>query len=166
MIYSCSFPSESCEAYCCFIPLVTFVPSITSVVFSTGQCGKLGIAPYGPREFARVVSANKSDSILRRSTRVGSLPLRSACPSTHCTLVGMSRHHSSRRLCYVLTRSQSHSALWYILATSFWLHLFTSASLSQTILTERRLILPDLARTPIAASPAQIHPSSDQYKVI
>jgi hypothetical protein len=40
-----------------------------------------------------------------------------------------------------------------MLAVSFWLHRFTAASLSHTILTDRKLILPDLAITPIAASP-------------
>jgi hypothetical protein len=166
MMYSFSFPSKSCEANCCFIPLVTFVPSIKSVAFSTGQCGQLGLTPCGPRALAHVVSASKSACLLSRSSRVRSLPSRSACPFTHCTLVGMSLHHSSRRVWYVFNRSQSHLVLWYILAVRFWFHLFTAASLSQTILTDRRFILPDLARTPIAASPAQLPPSSDRYEVI
>jgi hypothetical protein len=144
-MYYFSFLSESCEANCCFIPFVTFVPSIKNVAFSTGQCGQLGLALYGPRALARVVSASKSASMSSRSSRVRSLPSRSACPFTHCNLVGMSLHHSSRRVWYVFNISQSHSAVWYILAVSFWLHLFTAASLLHTILTDHRLILPDLA---------------------
>jgi hypothetical protein len=43
-----------------------------------------------------------------------------------------------------------------MLAVNFWLHRFTAALLSHTIITDRILILPDLARTLIATSPAKI----------
>jgi hypothetical protein len=107
LVYDVCFQltSESCEANCCFIPLVAFVPSINTVAFSTGQCGQLGLALYGPRALARVVSASKSAGMLSQSSRVRYLPSRSACPFTHCTLVGMSLHHSSRRVWYVFYRS-------------------------------------------------------------
>jgi hypothetical protein len=49
---------------------------MNSAAFFTFQCEQFGLAPYGPRAFACISSANRSDYILIYSYRVQSLPSR------------------------------------------------------------------------------------------
>jgi hypothetical protein len=95
MIYSFSLLSDNWNASCCFMPLVTFVPWINSVAFSTDQCEQFCLAPYGPRASALILYASRCAPMLSRLFRVSALSSLSACHFTNWTFVGISLHHSS-----------------------------------------------------------------------